>query len=57
MVLKAHLFGWTIIQKGLTNTWPLSKFISMFLLIVHLLNLSTENKDLHELQVGKGTQS
>lgn len=29
MTLKAHLFGWTIIQKGLTNTQFLSKFISM----------------------------
>lgn len=43
MALKAHLFGWTIIQKGLTNTQSLSKFISMLLLIVHLLKLSTES--------------
>ena len=39
MALKAHLFGWTIIQKRLTNTQSLSKFISTLLLIVHLLKL------------------
>lgn len=41
MALKAHLFGWTIIQKGLTSTQSLSKFISMLLLNVLLLKLST----------------
>lgn len=40
MALKAHLFGWNIIQKGLTNTQSLSKFISMLLLIVRLLKLT-----------------
>lgn len=34
MTLKAHLFGWTIIQKGLTNTQKCT-----LLLIVHLLKL------------------
>lgn len=49
MTLKAHLFGWTIIQKGLTNTQSLSEFISTLLLIVHLLKLEMGS---HELQVG-----
>lgn len=43
MALKAHLFGWTIIQKGLTYTLSISKFISMLLLIVHLLKLMMES--------------
>ena len=40
MALKAHLFGWTIIQKGLTYTQSVSKSISMLLLTVHLLKLT-----------------
>lgn len=40
MALKAYLFGWTLIQKRLTDTQSLSKFISMLLLIVHLLKFT-----------------
>lgn len=53
MALKTHLFGWTVIRKGLTNTQCLRKFISMPLLIVHLLNLMIGRQpEPHELQGG-----
>lgn len=56
MALKAYLLGWTLIQKGLIDTQSLSKFISMLLLIVHLLKLTMgKHLDPCEMQVwGRG---